>query len=230
MKTLMMPQGSGEWHQARLGVVTASEIDALITPLAKPRTGKGVDTYLYKKLCEKFLGYSPDAQGSTYAMDQGSLIEKIALPWYNFTYDTDAKRVGFCVSDDSRTGCSPDAILAPDGGLEIKCFQPEHALRCFMEQAVPEEYRMQIHFSMFVTGAKWWDFVSFSRQFPNVVIRVKRDDEIQMALRIALKSFFVRFDEAYAKISELRDAENASKMAEYLKSSVPAPDTTPAAP
>src|SRR5882757_11245793 len=123
MKTLTCKQGSSEWAAARLGVVTASEIDALVSPTWKIRTGQGVDTYLYRKLAEKVMGYAGDG-GGTFAMDQGNIIEKIAIPYYAFTYNVDVKTVGFCLSDDGRIGCSPDGLIGDFSGIEIKSPQP----------------------------------------------------------------------------------------------------------
>ena len=45
MKTLHMAQGSVEWHAARMGVVTASEADCLVTPKWKVKEGAGPGTY-----------------------------------------------------------------------------------------------------------------------------------------------------------------------------------------
>lgn len=214
MKIINCKQGSSEWFAARLGVVTASEIDALITPLWKTRTGEGVETYRYKKLCEKLLGYSPDAAGS-FAMNQGSIIETIARPWYAFTYDTEIATPGFCVSDDGRIGCSPDGLIGDDCGLEIKSPQPPQHLRYLTAGEVPKDYLAQVHFSMLVTGRPRWMFVSFSLQLPPLVIEVKRDEEIQKRLREALDSFFPAFDEIYAKMTAWRNKENAAKEAAY---------------
>jgi len=214
MKILDCKQGSTEWEQARLGVVTASEADALLTPLFKIRTGEGVETYLYRKLAEKILHWSPEA-GSTFAMDQGSLIESLALPWFGFTYDCEPRRVGFCVSDCGRYGCSPDAILGDDNGLEVKAPQPPTHLKYLLAGELPPEYRVQVHFSMFVTGRPRWTFLSYSRQFDPLVIPVERDEAIQAMIRQALDQFFIKFDAAYAKIKAIKDAENAQKQAAY---------------
>jgi hypothetical protein len=214
MKTLMMEQGSTEWQQARLGVVTASEIDALVSPTWKIRTGEGVETYLHKKLCEKALNWTADF-GSTFAMDQGSLVEKIALPWYGFTYDCEPKRVGLCLSDDGRIGCSPDALLGDDDGLEIKVPLPPTHLKYLLKNEVPPEYLPQVHFSMYVTGRPKWTFLSYSRQFPSLVVHVKRDPIIEDTIRNALAAFFERFDARFAQISAWRAEENARMMAQY---------------
>lgn len=213
----MMEQGSTAWTQARLGVVTASEIDALISPTWKVRTGEGVETYLVKKLCEKALGWSPEVPAS-FAMDQGSLVEKIALPWYGFTYDCEPKRVGFCVSDDGRIGCSPDALLGDDDGLEIKVPLPPTHLKYLLKNEVPPDYLPQVHFSMYVTGRPQWTFLSYSRHFPSLVVKVKRDPEIQAQIKAALDAFFLKFDAKLSLINQWKHEENERMMAQYAKS------------
>lgn len=203
MKTFSCQQGSTEWSQLRLGCVTASEVDALITPLWKPRTGEGVETYLCKKVCEKMLGWSPDELGG-FAIDQGKLIETIAIPWFAFQHDCEPKRVGFCKSDDGRIGCSPDALLGDDNGLEIKSPQPPAHLKYLLKNEVPPEYRAQVHFSMLVTNRPRWTFCSFSRQLPPLVVHVERDEKIQAAIREAVAAFLARFDDTLARVGDLR--------------------------
>lgn len=209
MKIINCKQNSTEWTQARLGIVTASEVDAIITPLWKTRTGEGVETYLYRKLSEKLLGWSPAdlSGGSSWAMDQGNVVETIARPWFAFEYNCDVKTPGFIVSDDGLIGCSPDGIVGDDCGLEIKSPQPPTHLKYLIANEVPRDYLPQLHFSMLVTGFPRWKFVSYSRQFPPLVIEVKRDEAIQDALRAALAKFFESW----------RDAENAAKSAAYYK-------------
>ncbi len=217
MRIIDCKQGTPEWSAARLGVVTASEMDALISPLWKVRTGDGVETYRFQKLCEKLLGYSPD-DGSSFAMNQGELVEKIARPWYAFEHNVSIATPGFCVSDDGKIGCSPDGLIGDDCGLEIKCPQPPQHLKYLLAGEVPPCYRAQVHFSMLVTNRPRWMFVSYSRQFPPLVIEVKRDEEIQGYLREALDKFFHGFDATFAKVKAWSDAENAAKEAAYLAS------------
>lgn len=212
MKTLTCAQGSPEWYAARLGVITASEVDALITPLWKARTGEGVDTYLYKKICEKLLGWSSDF-GGTYAMEQGQFVEKIALPWFSFTHGVEARQVGFCLSDCGRFGCSPDALLGDDNGLEVKSPTPPVHLKYLLKNEVPPEYRGQVHFSLFVTGRPRWTFLSFSRQLPSLIVEVKRDEAIQAAIRETIDAFSVRFAERLAWITALKAEQDAPLLA-----------------
>lgn len=213
MKIHDVKQGSSEWKALRLGVPTASEFDALVTPEFKPRTGQTPETYLYQKLCEKLLGFAPDF--SAFAVEQGMVLESEAKPFYELTYGVPIRNVGFCTTDDGRIGCSPDGLLGDDGGLEIKCPQAHTHLRYLMEGGLPKDYAAQVHGSMFVTGRPWWMFMSYSRQFPPLVVRVERDERIQEALRQTLAAFLVRFDEKFEQINGPRAAENARKTAEY---------------
>lgn len=214
MKIIECEQNSTEWLAARLGKVTASEIDALVSPKGKVRTGAGVNTYLYKKLAEKLLGF-PQDDWTSQAADRGSILEHEARPWYEFDRDCTVRKVGFCVTDDGRFGCSPDGLVGEDGGVELKCFGPQNSLRVLIEGAIPDENLMQVHMSLYVTGRKWWDWVSYSRQWPPVVIRVQRDAEIQATISGALADFSADFDAAFSKIKAMKDAENAEKTAAY---------------
>lgn len=219
MKTHDVKQGSPEWLALRLGIPTASEFDSLISPEWKARTGEGPRTYLYEKVCAKILGFAPEA--SSWAMEQGSLLENEAIPYFEFTTGIKVDRVGFCTTDDGRIGCSPDGLIGDDGGIEAKCPQPAHHLRYLAEGVVPKAYLAQVHGSMYVTGRPWWYFLSYSRQFPALVLRVERDPVIQDAIHAAIQPFLARFDELHARIKALRDSENAQKTAAYEAANQP---------
>ncbi len=217
MKIIDCRQHSTEWAQARLGVITASEADALITPTFRVSEGKAVETYLFKKLSEKLLGYALDT-GGTFEMSQGNIVEQIARPWFAFTYDVDIATPGLCLTDDGRCGASPDGVCPDGSGLEIKSPQGPTHLKYYFKNELPPEHRVQVHFSMFVTGAPYWTFVSFHRVLPPLVVRVERDEKIQATIREAVAAFGKEFDAKHDKIKALRDAENAAKTAAYYKS------------
>lgn len=214
MKIYDFPQGSGPWLQARLGIPTASEFDSIITPEWKVRTGQGPTTYLYTKLCEKFMGAFADG-GSSFAMGQGSILEHEAIPWYEFTEGVRVQRVGFCTTDDGRIGCSPDGLIGEEGGIEIKCPAPVTHLRYYFEGVLPKEHAAQVHGNMFVTGRKWWKFVSYSRQFPQLVVHVERDERIQKAIGEALAQFLEVFSIKRDQLKSIKDAENAANQSAY---------------
>lgn len=207
MKIIDCKQGSTEWFRARAGVVTASEVDALVTPEGAIRKGDGVRTYLYQKVAEKLYGFLASEGGAGWAADQGKLLEEIALPWFAFEYDVKVDRAGFCVGEDPRTGCSPDALIGDDCGLEIKSPQPTHHVRYLLEGVVPKAYVPQVQMSMYVTGRPRWMFVSYSRDLPKLVLTVERDPAFQAALGKALAAFLADYDAALAKVRALMPAE-----------------------
>lgn len=200
-------QGSEAWLLKRCGLPTASEFDNLISPEMKPRTGETPKTYLLKKLAERIMGY-PAQSFTGGAMEQGSILEGEALPFYEFTFDAKITRVGFCTTDDGRIGCSPDGLLGEDGGIECKCPEPHTHLGYLLGGVVPKQYLAQVHGSLYVTGRKWWKFISYNRNFPPLILTVQRDEAWIAALDAALKQFLANFDAAHARLAGLIKGES----------------------
>lgn len=218
MKIIECKQNTTEWINARLGVVTASEIDALVTPTGKVSSGKGVETYLYKKLTERVLGM-PLSDFSSFAMEQGAIVELEAVPWYAFAHNVMVQRVGFCTSDDGKYGFSPDGLIGEEGGLEIKSPQPAKHLQYLLEGKVPDDYVLQVQFSLYVSQRKWWKFVSYSRQLPALVLNVEPDPKIQVAIGQALGDFLPKFDAKLAQVARMK-AEHDSPLKEAYEAKI----------
>jgi len=214
VKIIDVKQGSGEWLTARLGKITASEIDCLVSPTGKVRTGDGPYRYLCRKVSERVLGWSAEDAGS-FAMNQGSIVECEARPWFQFEYGLDIQTAGFCVTDDGRCGCSPDGLIGDHGGLEIKSPTPPVHMEYLLGGVVPLDYVLQVQFSLWVTGRQWWKFLSYSRQLPPLVVHVTPDPAIQEAISKAVASFAIKFDETVAKVSDMKREFFASKEAEH---------------
>lgn len=203
MKIHNCAQGELEWTRLRLGRPTASEFDALLTPFFAPRTGEGVFTYLCKKLVEKWQGHALPGF-SSYATEQGSILEEEALPWYAFEYGCEPSRPGFIESEDGRCGCSPDGLVGEEYGIEIKCPLAETHTGYLLGQTLPKAYAAQVYGSLFVTGLPEWRFISYRRGFKKLVVIVKRDEEIMERIGEALASFYKRFDDAMQQMKELK--------------------------
>lgn len=196
-------QGSLEWHMLRSGIPTASEFDALLTPEFKIKTGEGPKTYLAKKVAEVWQGGPlPSFQG--FDMEQGQVLESEAIPWFELAYSTAVQRVAFCTTDDKRVGCSPDGLIGEDGGIEIKCPAAHtHVGYLLQGGTLPKEYAAQVHGSMYVTGRPRWQFVSYRRHFPALVLTIERDAVIQEQIAAALERFLEAFDEATASLEKI---------------------------
>ncbi len=212
MKIVPVEQGSVSWLEARAGVVTASEADALITPLYAVRKSEGVETYMARKLAEKWGGPLP--QPKVFAMEQGNILEDEARPWYAFEFGVKIETPGLIVTDDGRAGCSPDGMILwgkGQEGLEIKCpSRPIHTAY-LLSGIVPKEYRAQVQFSLWVTGFPSWKFVSYCRQMPPLILTVEPDPKAFEAIEIALGYLYNNFDAAWKRLVELNDGKEPQK-------------------
>jgi hypothetical protein len=195
-------QNTPAWLKLRAGKVTASEMHHLLTPTFAKTTGTKPRKYLCTKLAEAWFGEPLPGFGGSWATDQGHLREEEAIPWFALTYDCEPKRVGFVTGDDGRCGCSPDALLGDDGGLEVKCPQPTAHVGYVLDGEVPDEYATQVHGSLYVTGRASWTFLSYRADFPPLVVTVKRDEAIMRKIGAALASFYQEFDAAMATLKQ----------------------------
>ena len=199
-------QGSVEWMLARSGIPTASEFDQLLTPDFKARTGQMPKTYLNKKLGEAWQG-GPLASFNTFAMDQGQIMETEAIPWFELQFEQAVDRVAFCTTDDGRIGCSPDGLITTpaglEGGIEVKCPEIQTHVGYLLDGVLPKDYATQVHGAMFVTGRKWWQFLSYRRHFPPLLVRVERDEEIIEKIEEATTLFLNAFDAAFQRLCDI---------------------------
>ena len=157
-------QRDAEWYNARLGIPTASRIDALVTPKGKARTGAGVNTYRNELLAERITGEASEGYVS-FAMRRGIELEPDARNKYAVETGRDVQTVGFVFADASRRcGCSPDG-LCTDRGLEVKCPMRSRMIELLLlprNGPFPEEHVMQVQFGMWVTGLPAWDLWAFT--------------------------------------------------------------------
>jgi hypothetical protein len=198
MKIDPAQQGSLNWLLARCAVVTASELDAIVTPTFKPRTGDGLKTYLSKKVAERWTGKPlPGFDFSSYDMEIGTILEGEAIPYFEFETGLKVQRVGLCTNDEGTIGCSPDGLIGEDSGIEIKCPAIHTHVRYLLEGVLPPDYAAQVHGSMFVTGRSQWRFLSYCRGVPPLLLTIQRDEDIQTKIKDALDGFMQIYDDAY---------------------------------
>lgn len=209
MKVFQVEQGTPEWLALRCGIPTASELDSLVSPTGKIRTGEGPNTFLCRKLAERWLG-GPLQTFSGGAMEQGSILEEEAIPWLEIAVESELNRVGFLTTDDGCFGCSPDGLGASLGlptGFEIKCPEPTNHVKWLREGECPPEHLLQCQGGMYVTGYSEWQFVSYHRQFPKLIAVVKRDEKFMQAISEALVDFGIKMDAACKLLVEKNGGE-----------------------
>lgn len=196
-------QQSLTWFELRAGKVTPSNMDKLVTPLGKIKTGDGPKTYLMEKLAERWIqGPLPAVQG-VWDLEQGQFLEDYARPAFTLETGLPVRKVGFIEGDNPNVGCSPDGlIIGQESGLELKCPHIEKHLRYLLDGVCPPDYVLQVQGSMYVTNYSHWYFCSFRRNAPIFVLDVQRDDEMQETIAEAVTEFIAKLDEAWAKLCD----------------------------
>lgn len=207
-----------EWLQARVGIPTASELDQILTPNFKVRTGQMPQSYRCRKLAEKWLG-STVAGYQSIDMEIGQILEQEAIPTYEILHDAKIDRVGLVLTDDERFGASPDGLIGTDCGIEIKCCRPDTHVKYLLGGVVPEDHILQVHGGMFATGFSRWVFMSYCRRMPPLIVVVERDDEAYAKISEALDVFHEAFESNWAHMVEINKGPPRQP-------SVPAKDNT----
>jgi len=188
----MIEQGSHEWHQLRLGKVTASRIADLT---AKTRSGWGASRANYKAqlIVERLTG-QPTEFYTNAAMQWGTDNEPLARAAYEFMTDNEVTEIAFIDHPTiAMTGASPDGLVGDDGMLEIKCPNTATHIETLLGAEIDGKYIKQMQWQMACAGRKWCDFVSFDPRLPAElqlkIIRVERDSALIVSLEKEVREF-----------------------------------------
>lgn len=160
-------QGSAAWHDARLGVLTASMADRLFTP-AKVELSAKRGALMNRLLAEWITGAPADDFYGTKWTEHGHQYEGEAADRFAEITGAVPHPVGFVYRDDARlVGCSPDWMMGNgfdewEVGAEVKCPAPwTHVEWLRAGNICPRDHRLQVQFSLWVTGLPRWYFMSY---------------------------------------------------------------------
>lgn len=143
--------------KASLGLAASDDDDGASADVV---TEKHITRKAYlRKLAGEVLTGEPMETYTNPHMERGKVMEDEARDLYAFMTDADPQRVGFIRGDNC--GASPDSLVGDDGGLEIKTALPHIQIERLLNDDLPSEHKAQVHGCMWVTGRKWWDFVSY---------------------------------------------------------------------
>lgn len=201
-----LEQGTPEWHQARCGIVTASEVKKIITPekisLSRNKTSHD---YLCELISQQLTGRT-EVYNIGYNGIRGKAEEERAIQLYNDTVEP-VERVGFITNSSFgyTLGFSPDGLIK-DGFLESKSKLPKLLVQYLLKNKLPVEHKLQILHGFLVTGAKRCVFTAFANGFNMWYPSIKRDEKEIDALKYALDDFHVIMEntrqELLARIDE----------------------------
>lgn len=166
-------QGSDSWLRARCGIFTASRAGDL---MKKQKNGKPYATrgnYITEIALERLTHELPESFTST-DMQEGIDRERTAALAYSFHTGNETEQTGLWIK--GFYGASPDdLIVGQNGGVEYKNPRANTHKETLESGNIPEHYYWQLLQNMLVTGADFWDYVSFHPAFPpNAQLFIKR--------------------------------------------------------
>lgn len=187
-------QKSEAWHELRCGRVTGTRFKQLMA---------GESTQTYKDLitnlaCEILTNRQEEGYFSE-DMLRGVELEPVARMLYEEIFEVPVKEIGFITPDEDNkyaewVGISPDGML-DEGMIEIKCPKAKTHLEYIEANKLPSEYRHQVQGQLYVTGAKFCDFMSYCEDMKPFIIRVYPDHEL-------FKEFEARLDKLIVDVKE----------------------------
>lgn len=180
-----LEQRTPEWLAARAGIVTASQIGALITAKTiKPSTGETAQSLIARLAAERITGRVEETP-QTWPMQQGVLEEPRARVAYMSTFDVDVAELGFMRRDWElgSLGYSPDGVVGDHGLIEIKTMSPYRHVKHASRAMVPPEHMAQLQAGLFVSGRDWIDYISWCPGLPMWTRRVVRDSVWQLTIQ-----------------------------------------------
>jgi len=165
MNDITVEQGSYQWHEDRLGKVTASRVYDLM-PGKRGAYRASRKAYMLELLAERITGRELDNYVSK-AMEWGIQTEPLARSAYEAISGNIVTEVGFINHPTIPSfGASPDGLVGEKGGLEIKCPQQTTHLEVMSTGDINPKYLYQMQTGMMCTGRKWWEYVDYDPRMP----------------------------------------------------------------
>jgi hypothetical protein len=155
MKIINYEQRSELWAKIRRGRPTASQFHRIVLGSGKP-SGQG-RAYFSELLWERLTGQDTTRDLSHIAAVQwGIEHEEEACAQFELIEGRKLERIGFCMTDDGRLGCSPDRIIQGlNQAVEVKCpLGPTHINNMLGDVPVAGTDPMEKYFAQ-VMGQIW---------------------------------------------------------------------------
>ncbi len=173
-------QRTDEWRSLRLGKLTGSVAGDMLATIKTGEAAARRDLRL-RLVCERLTGQSQEDGYVSKDMQRGNDMEAAALAAYEALTGQIALLVGFCDHDTLQAGCSPDGYTDGWTGLvSLKAPKTSTHVGYLRAGRMPLSYVPQMLHEMWITGAKFYDFVSFDDRLPEPLhlfhVRTLRDE------------------------------------------------------
>lgn len=202
-----MKQNSEAWEAARKKKVTAS---GAINILKGVKGGylKSRETYMNFKIAERLVDFEKHNITSK-SIRSGKENEPIARAVYEAENNCIVEEVGFIDHPTIEMfGASPDGIIKPNGGCEIKCLDTANHISKIRagRKSFDKGHIVQMNCGMMCTGADWWDYILFDPSLP-VEVRLKvyrfeADKELMEEIEAEVNLFNLQVDAIVKSLQE----------------------------
>lgn len=176
------PQRSPAWAAARLGRLTASRAATMLSIGRDGAEALGRRQLRRQLALEQLTGVSHERLFCSEHMRIGIAREPAAAACYAARTGQALVRTGFLASTTCRAGVSLDAHVGDFAGLvEFKCpLDTTHWQYLHADGRLSGAHRAQITHALWITGARWCEWVSYHPGFPPTwrlqIVRVARDE------------------------------------------------------
>lgn len=204
------PQRSPEWFAARLGKLTGSRAGDMMGTLKSGGEAAPRRDLRLQLVCEKLTNQSAEDVYVNADMRRGAELEPLARAAYEAHTGALVFESGFLVHPTLAAGCSLDGHVGGFAGIvELKVPRAATHLRYLRAGLVPPEHKWQVVHNLWISGARFCDFVSYAPHFPPalqlVVVRVAATDVDLAAYELAVRLFLTEVDREYAAVAELAE-------------------------
>jgi predicted phage-related endonuclease len=177
------PQRSEQWFKARAGRLTGSVAGKMLATLKGGAWAKSRDDLKMRLALEQITGLpeEDDDLSDIPCVARGIEKEPDAFLALEALTGNVARKTGFLTHNLHMAGCSLDGHVGDfEGIVELKAPKSATHLRYLMDAVMPKDYVPQVLHNLWVSGARWCDFLSYDDRFPQEMkvfyVRVERDD------------------------------------------------------
>lgn len=205
-----LEQQSEEWFEARRGLMSASDLNLILTPKLKIADNEKTRSHCFELAAQRLNNFTdPSWVGDN--MLRGWADEIRARDLYSEHFAPVKEVGGMCRDFGSfKLWCSPDGLVREDGGIEAKSRLQKHQTKTVFENEVPDEHKLQVQAFLLVSGRDWIDYLSYSGGTPFWRIRVYPDAEVHDAIIQACTMFEERIQEVMRVYKERIDGLGSS--------------------
>lgn len=207
-------QGSPEWLNSKLGVISASNVYKAVKK-GRGKNGYSVERDSYMKELVGEVGTKFRKELSAAALEWGTMNELGARAHFELSNNTVIEEIPFIfknldMSDielpNMRCGVSLDGRIKGESHvLEIKApFTPKVYLDFVLDGKIKPEYMHQVAFQMWVTGAERASFVNYDPRFENKMLHgvaIERDEAVMEMFDVEIPKFILEMDVMLKKMN-----------------------------